>query len=74
MGEGRSRGDSFTGLSVAFTEQQKNNMEELESKIVQSISIMEDHIQYDDEGEQSGEIFVMQTLIDCLQEIKNMKI
>jgi hypothetical protein len=46
-------------------------MGELESKIVQSISIMEDHIQYDDEGEQSGEAFVMQVLIDCLQEIKN---
>jgi hypothetical protein len=45
-------------------------MKELEAKIVQSISIMEDHIQYDDEGEQSGEAFVMQTLIDCLQEIK----
>jgi hypothetical protein len=45
-------------------------MEELEAKIVQSISIIEDHIQYDEEGEKSGETFVMQTLIDCLQEIK----
>ena len=48
-------------------------MKELELKIVQSISIIEDHIQYDEEGEKSGESFVMQTLIDCLQEIKSGK-
>jgi hypothetical protein len=45
-------------------------MKEMEVKIIQAISIMEDHLQYDEEGEKSGEAFVMQTLIDCLQEIK----
>jgi hypothetical protein len=49
-------------------------MKEMEVKIIQAISIMEDHIQYDDGGEESGEAFVMQTLIDCLQEIKKGKI